>query len=82
MVSIFKMESLITIPLITTIPIIDIKLMLMPKIFKNKKAPAKSRGISIKIIKGKTRDSNCDAKMKYNRIKEINKTIINSPINS
>ena len=51
-VSIFRIESLITIPLMTTIPIIDIRFSEIPQIHNASKVIATSIGISINTIKG------------------------------
>ena len=57
-VSIFRIESLITIPLMTTIPIIDIRFSEIPQIHNASKVIATSIGISINTIKGNVNDSN------------------------
>ena len=79
MVSTFKIESLIMIPLITTMPIKDMRLMLLPNIHKNNKAPNISMGTSSNTIMGRVSDSNCAAKMKNNRLNDINRIIISCP---
>ena len=66
-VSTLRMESLMTIPLMTTIPIMDMALMPAPQMSSSRNAPKMSTTISERMIRGWIRDSNCAAKMKYSR---------------
>ena len=64
--SIFKIESLITIPAITIIPVIDIISIDMPRIQRIRSTKNTSTAISDRIISGCIILSNCAAKMKNN----------------
>ena len=64
MVSTLRMESLMIMPHITTIPIMDIMFNPAPHIHNANNAPDKSATISDRIISGCTKDSNWAARMK------------------
>ena len=64
MVSIFRIESLIMIPLITTMPIIDITLTDSPNSQSAATTKNTSTTISSRIIRGWMKLSNCAARMK------------------
>src|SRR5574344_98527 len=73
-VSIFNMESFMTIPQITTRPIRDIKLILTPQIHSNNREKKISMTTSDNITKGWISDSNWEAKIKYSKAMAINIT--------
>ena len=64
MVSILRMESFITIPVITINPIIDIRLTLTPKSQSTRRAKKMSITISDRMMSGWTRDSNWEARIR------------------
>ena len=63
-VSILRIESLMTMPQTTIRPIIDIRLSDSPKSRSTRIAPNRSMTISDRMIHGWTSDSNCAARMK------------------
>ena len=80
-VSILRIESLITIPLITTIPIMDIKLREIPDSHRISIVKATSSGISTRRIIGRVNDSNCAARIKYSmRMATITTTTISQRV--
>ena len=64
MVSIFRIESLMTIPLMTTMPVIDIRLIVSPMIHRATSTKNTSTTISSRMMSGCTRLSNWAARMK------------------
>ena len=64
MVSILRIESLITIPVITIKPIIDIRLTLTSKSQRTRRAKKMSITISERMMSGWMRDSNWEARIR------------------
>lgn len=80
MVSSFKIESFITIPLEMTIPIADIRFSVSPHSHRQSKAKAISIGISAKTIRGCKKLSNWAHKIKYISKTDMHSITISSPI--
>ena len=78
MASSFRMESLMMIPQVTTMPMALIRFMVWPHIHSTSKEAATSIGISSSTISGCRKLSNWAARMKYISRIEINKITINS----
>ena len=78
MVSTFRMESLITMPAITTMPMSDIRLILLPAIQRASSAPKMSTATSERMISGWASDSNCAARMKNRSSNETSRTRVSS----
>ena len=72
------MESLMTIPLMTTIPIMDMALMPPPHIHSSRRAPKMSTTISERMIRGWMMDSNCAASIRYSSRMATTAIIISS----
>jgi hypothetical protein len=79
-VSSFKIESFMTIPQVTIMPIADIRLRDWPHMMSANKANAISIGISSRIIRGCIKLSNCAHKIKYISAIDIISTTISSLI--
>ena len=79
-VSTFRIESLIMIPLITTMPIIDMIFSDSPNSHRTRNTQNTSITISDRMTNGCTMLSNCAARMKYSNATATLNTNTSSPI--
>ena len=80
MVSTFRMESLMMMPLMTMSPIIDITFSVSPSSHRTSTTQNTSITISSRMMKGWMKLSNCAARMKYSRARATLSTSDSSPI--